>query len=299
MMMKKTDELLDELEALVRRHAPHDGIYQTTVENLRLFRESKPAEAMEPMVYEPMLIIAARGRKNINLDGSSFHYDRGQYLALFTPMAVECQIIEASEENPMLVVGIRLDRHRLSSLLLRMDTVKPSPPPKQGEQGSGIFTAPIDPKVLEATVRLLKTLDDPLESAVLGDAIIDEIYYRLLNCEHGACLRRVLGQQGQIQQISRVVEYLQENLERNVSVEELASLVNMSLSGFHKKFRDVMHLSPLQYVKLIRLNRARAFLLEGKHVSEAGYLVGYNSLAQFSREYKRQFGEPPSETWQH
>ena len=100
--------------------------------------------------------------------------------------------------------------------------------------------------------------------------------------------------QGQIQQVSRAVEHLHENLDRNVSVDELAGLVNMSSSGFHKKFKDVMHISPLQYVKLIRLNKARTLILEGKSVSDAGYQVGYNSAAQFSREFKRQFGVVPS-----
>ena len=131
---------------------------------------------------------------------------------------------------------------------------------------------------------------------VTPESIIDEIYYRILREEQGGALKVLLRQQGQMQQISRAVEYLHENLDKNVSVDELASLVNMSSSGFHKKFKEVMHLSPLQYTKLIRLNKARTYIIEGRNVSEAGYMVGYNSPAQLSREYKRQFGVSPSAT---
>jgi AraC-like DNA-binding protein len=161
---------------------------------------------------------------------------------------------------------------------------------------SGIFSAPVSSVLLDAVLRLLRTLDDASESAILGEAIIDEIYFRILSDELSGSLRIMLRQQGQIQQISRAVEHLNENLHRNVSVDELANLVNMSQSGFFKKFKEVMHLPPLQYAKLIRLNRARSYLMEGKNVSEAGYMVGYNSPAQFSREFKRQFGMAPSST---
>ncbi|OAD21350.1 AraC family DNA-binding domain-containing protein [Candidatus Thiomargarita nelsonii] len=161
---------------------------------------------------------------------------------------------------------------------------------------SGIFTAPINDNLLDATIRLLKTLDNPAEAAILGESIIDEIYYRILSDEQGGALKVLLRQQGQIQQISKAVEHLHKNLDKNVSVDELASLVSMSNSGFHKKFKEVMHLSPLQYTKLIRLNKAKTYIMEGKNVSEAGYMGGYNSPAQFSREYKRQFGVVPSAT---
>ena len=149
-------------------------------------------------------------------------------------------------------------------------------------------------KLLDASIRLLQSLEDPVEAAVIGETIIDEIYFRILAEEQGGALKTLLRQHGQIQQISKAVEHLNENLEENVSVESLARMVNMSNSGFHRKFREVMDVSPLQYTKLMRLNRARSYIMEGRKSSEAGYKVGYNSPAQFSREYKRQFGVSPS-----
>ena len=286
---------LTELGRLVRKHAPEDGLYQSALHHLVIFKESQ-SQGRTSWVYEPALIIAAQGRKNVYLDETRYEYSAGSFLALFMPMAVECEVLEASEEKPLLGIGIRLDRHRLAKLLLKMDSVEQTPIKPGIMRTSGIFSAPINDNLLDATIRLLKTLDDPTETAILGDSIIDEIYYRILSDEQGGALKVLLRQQGQIQQISKAVEHLHENLNRNVSVDELAGLVNMSGSGFHKKFKEVMHLSPLQYTKLIRVNKAKTYIIEGKNVSEAAYMVGYNSAAQFSREYKRQFGMAPSAT---
>jgi AraC-like DNA-binding protein len=85
-------------------------------------------------------------------------------------------------------------------------------------------------------------------------------------------------------------------MDQTISVEALAEMVNMSATTFHRHFKEVMHLAPLQYAKSIKLHRAQALILKGKRANEAGYMVGYNSPAQFSREYKRQFGYAPSAT---
>lgn len=293
--MQDTTTRLAELAHLIAQVTPEDGVKQSPLHHLVTFRESQP-QARTPWVYEPALVIAAQGRKNIYLDGKCYEYGAGHFLALFMPMAVECELLEVNQDSPILGAGIRLDRHRLAKMLLKMDGAGHIDQRPAEVNTSGIFSAPLSNRILDATIRLISTLKNPIEAAVLGDSIIDEIYYRLLTDEQGGALKVLLRQQGQIQQISKAVEHLNENLESMVSVDELASLVGMSSSGFHKKFKEVMHISPLQYTKLIRLNRAKSYIMQGNSVSEAGYKVGYNSPAQFSREYKRQFGISPSAT---
>jgi len=129
---------------------------------------------------------------------------------------------------------------------------------------------------------------------IVGEAILDEIYYRILRDDHNGALRGVLQRQAQVQHIARAVDHIHQNIDQAVSVEALAEMVNMSTTTFHRRFKEVMHLPPLQYAKSIKLHRAQTLIREGKRANEAGYLVGYNSPAQFSREYKRQFGYAPS-----
>ena len=293
--MPEVTPKLAQIIDLIESHVSTDGLHETALEHVALFRESHPQSA-EHRVYDPVLVFAAQGKKHINLNGRHYEYGAGNFFAVFMPMAFECEIVDVSPEKPMLGVGIRLDRHRLAQLLLKMDGVDSVPQQPEPIDSSGLFAAPVSDELLDAVTRLLNVLGNPLEAAILGESIIDEIYYRVLSRERGGALRVLLRQHGEMQQISRVVEHLHENIDKNISVEELASLVHMSGSGFHKKFKDVMHVSPLQYIKSIRLNKARTFILEGVKASEAGYRVGYNSPAQFSREYKRQFGVAPSAT---
>ena len=143
---------------------------------------------------------------------------------------------------------------------------------------------------------MLESLSDLLDAAFLRDAIVDEIYFRMLTGERGGELHYLLQQRGEIQRISKAVEYIHQNLDQPVSVEKLAEMVHMGQTSFFENFRKVMHVSPLQYAKSVKLSEAQKLIKEGKKANEAGYMVGYNSPAQFSREYKRHFGFVPSAT---
>ena len=279
----------------IASQAPDNGITTTRLPQVVLLRESRRAGPL-PWLYEPILIIAAQGKKHVYLNGKPFHYDPGHFLTVLMPMALECELREVSEAKPLLGVGIRLDLARLTQLLLKIDRVRekkdPSPPTAQ----TGMFTTPLQRPMLEATVGLLQTLQEPTDAAILGEPMLDEVYYRLLMSEKGGSLGVLLRHQGKIHQIARVIENLQAKLTEKISVEDLAESTGMSSSNLRKHFKEVMQLSPLQYIKFLRLNKARNFLFEGKNAAETAYLVGYNSPAQFSREYKRQFGMPPSET---
>lgn len=293
--MEDRSEKMAELLNLMEKHAPHDGVFPTSIDNLLTFKVSEPSQRT-PLVYEPGIIIGVKGRKNIYLEGRRYDYSAGDFLAIFVPMSVECETPEATPEKPLMGAGIVIDLNRIARLLLKMDIVEQTSAKPDTIDASGIFSGPIKENLLDATIRLFKSLESPSEAAILGEAIIDEIYFRILIEERGGTLKYLLQQHGQIQQIAKAVEYVYKNLDKPVSVDDMADIVNMSSSGFHKKFKEVMHLSPLQYVKSIKLNRAHAYILEGKSVSEAGYMVGYNSPAQFSREYKRHFGVVPSAT---
>jgi AraC-like DNA-binding protein len=226
----------------------------------------------------------------------NYDYCAGNVLVMFYPMPVEAEIVEASPARPFLVAGVVMDLGRMSDILLRMDRIDGSPARPVAADPSGMFSTPLTDVLLDPFVRLFESLDNPRDAAMLGDAFVDEIYYRLLSGERGGELRFLLQQRGEIQRISKAVQHIHQNLDKSVSVEQLADLVHMSRTSFFENFRQVMHVSPLQYAKSIKLDRAQSLIREGRNASEAGYLVGYNSPAQFSREYKRHFGYSPSLT---
>jgi AraC-like DNA-binding protein len=226
----------------------------------------------------------------------SNEYGAGNVVIVFYPMAVEYEIVEASPEVPYFVAGVRLDLGRMAEVLLRLDRIDGGAAKPVSVDPSGVFSTALNDNLLDPFIRLFGSLADPRDAAMLGDSIIDEIYYRLLSGERGGELRFLLQQRGQIRLISRAVEHIHQDLDKPVSVDELAQMVHMSRPTFHENFRAVMHISPLQYAKSVKLDRAHMLIREGKKANEAGYLVGYNSPSQFSREYKRHFGFSPSAT---
>jgi AraC-like DNA-binding protein len=189
-----------------------------------------------------------------------------------------------------------IDLKRIADVLLKLDHIDGDISKPASIDPSGMFSIPTDDRLSEPFIRLFTVLNDPKETAFLGESIIDEIYFRLLCTERGSQMRHILQQRGEIQRISKAVNHIHEHIDQSVSVESLAEMVNMSQTSFYENFRKVLHLSPLQYAKSVKLDHAQTLIRDGKKANEAGYLVGYKSAAQFSREYKRHFGFAPSKT---
>lgn len=287
---------MDEFVRLLAQHTPNEGVNLTALDHVGLWRQSQPMKRT-PTLYEPAILMMGQGVKIAYIGNEVYKYQAGKYLILLLPMPLEVTVADVSPECPALMVGFRLNLSRLASVSLRLDAVDAASVHRaQNDDPSGIYTSPLDVGLLDAAIRMLRTLSDPVEATMLGDAILDEIYYRILREDRNGALRTVLQRQAQIQQIARAVDYIHQSLDQTISVEALAEMVNMSATTFHRHFKEVMHLPPLQYAKSIKLHRAQALIREGKRANEAGYMVGYNSPAQFSREYKRQFGYAPSAT---
>ncbi len=286
---------LEKLRSLVEQHAPQDGVNFTAIESLGTYKAATTKSKTQAVDY-PAIVIVVQGRKTCYVGGQEYDYHAGNVLAMFYPMPVESEIVEASPEVPFLVAGVLLDLGRMADVLLRMDRIDGSAVKPVEADPSGLFSTPLTDALLDPFIRLFESLVNPRDAAMLGDATVDEIYYRLLCGERGGELRFLLQQRGEIQRISKAVQHIHQHLDKPVSVDELADLVHMSRTSFYENFREVMHVSPLQYAKSIKLDRAQTLIREGKNASEAGYMVGYNSPAQFSREYKRHFGYSPSLT---
>jgi AraC-like DNA-binding protein len=286
---------LERLTDLVRQYAPQEGVNETSIKNLGTFKAST-THARTPVVDVPAIVIVVQGRKYCYVGDETYDYSAGNVLIIFFPMPVETELVEASPDKPFLVAGVLMDLGRLADMLLKVERVDGVVAKAVSTDPSGIFSTPLTDNLLDPMIRLFESLANPRDAAILGESIVDEIYYRILCDERGAELRALLQQRGHIQRISKAVEYIHQNIEAPISIDYLAEMVHMSRTSFYDSFRDVMHLSPLQYAKSIKLHKAQAFIKEGKNANEAGYMVGYNSPAQFSREYKRHFGFAPSAT---
>ncbi|HTR10070.1 MAG TPA: AraC family transcriptional regulator [Paraburkholderia sp.] len=266
-----------------------DGVHATPIEGVRLFRGSE-SHPRRPVMYEPSIFIVCQGRKRGFLGDQVFVYDAQQYLVLSVPMPFECET-EASPEEPILAISIRVDLTTVAELLMALDD-------KRGPvaEPSGIYATPLDATLSNALVRLLEALAQPDEARILGPAIVREICYRVLTGEQGDAIRAALTHQHQFGRIAKALRRIHTDYCGDLDVETLASEAGMSLAVFHAHFKAVTSTSPMQYVKTTRLHHARLLIThDGLNVSAAATRVGYESASQFSREFKRLFGMSPAD----
>jgi AraC-like DNA-binding protein len=282
-------EPLAELRALISRHAV-SGQTATSIAGVRLMACSVPTEPI-PSVSEAAIAVVAQGAKRTVLGEQVFEYGAGQYLVVSVDLPIVSHVVRASGEEPFLAAGLTFNPAMIATLLLETadsDSVAVGP--------LGIGTSEATTELLEAFVRLLRLLDHPRDVAVLRPMIEREVLWRLLASGQGARVRQIGLADSRLAQIGRAIRWIREHYAEVFRIEDLARLTAMSASSFHRHFRAITAMSPLQYQKQIRLQEARARLLaEPQDVASVGYEVGYDSPSQFSREYSRLFGAPPGE----
>jgi AraC-like DNA-binding protein len=141
---------------------------------------------------------------------------------------------------------------------------------------------------------LVRLLDRPADLPVLAPMIEREILWRLITGEQGATVRQIGLADSSLAYVSRAIRWIREHYADALRVDDLARLAGMSVSSFHRHFRAITAMTPIQFQKQIRLQEARVLLLaRPDDVAGAGFAVGYESPSQFSREYRRFFGAPP------
>lgn len=281
---------LGELKDRIARWTGKAEAFHSSVPGLSLFRLTKPSDP-KTVISEPSLCLIAQGSKRLLVGDENYVYNPDRYLLTSVHLPAVACVAEASEDKPYFGVRLSLDRKQLSELTADSRL----PPPRNQQPLRGIATAAVTAPILHGVLRLVELLDDESDIPILAPTIQKEIIYRLLVGELGMRLRQIATIGSLTNEVSRAIEWIKENYSNNLDADELASRARMSRSTFYQHFRSVTAMSPLQYQKLIRLQEARRLMLtEHMDAATAGHRVGYGSPSQFSREYSREFGSPPS-----
>lgn len=278
-----------ELAQLIDRFAPEEGINESMIGALALMRGSLPSPIVHTL-YRPALCIMAQGQKVVSLEDERYVYDPLHYLVASVTLPVTGQVTLASPEQPYLSLRLDIDPGEIGKLIAEAGPVGV---PSRGN-GRGLYVERLDAPLLDAVLRLLRLLDSPRDIAMLAPLVQREILYRLLCSPQGQVLREIANADSQTHRVSRAIDWLNQNFNEPLRIEDLARIASLSPSTLHHRFKAVTAMSPLQYQKQLRLQEARRLMLcENLEVSAAGYRVGYESPSQFSREYSRLFGAPP------
>eukprot|EP00903_Cladosiphon_okamuranus_P003749 g3747.t1 len=266
-----------------------DGLVETGMKGVRLFKVTHRVRCA-PAVYEPVVVAIVGGAKEAILDGVRHVYDSSRYMCCSMSMPVEAGTPTASPENPLLGVYISLDTRVMTELAIEMERAAGAIRKPKGPLPQGFALARWDEAFTDALLRLLQLGESPADLAVLGEGRLREVYYAVLRGEAGDSARRAFGVGNEI---ARSIGFLSSNLDEPVTIEDMAAQAGMSRAVFHRKFKQATMMSPIQFVKTMRLNTAAMKIVGGMTVNEAAMEVGYVSSSQFSREFKRLYGQSP------
>jgi len=280
----------ERLAGLLNEIAVDEGIHPTLIDGVGVARHSSSLPRTS-VIYEPVIVFVGQGSKRSYLGDQVFVYDPSTYFVLSVPLPAECEW-DGTPEEPVLVLGIKIDPSTLGEVLLAMD----EPLPPLLELPRAVTTHSLGDQLSSAVIRLLECLKCPLDSRTLGRQIVREVIYRVLREEKDGALRAFASRNGNFMRIARVLKEVHAESARQFTVQSMSRQAGMSIAAFHHNFKLVAGSSPLQYLKRIRLDRAKRLMMhDGYNVSGAARAVGYESASQFSREFKRQFGVTPME----
>jgi AraC-like DNA-binding protein len=280
-----------ELATLVDRHTGRmgNGLHATAIDSLGFLRESDTSRAMRG-VSEPILVIVVQGKKEVVLNEETYPYGVAQYLVISVDLPICGFATEASPARPYLSVTLNLDPVQLCDIIAQINLGSD----RQDNAMRGLFVSDAEPSLIDCAIRLTQLLDTPQDIAFLAPTIVREIYYRLLVGEQGEAVRQIATSGSKMQRIAKAIALIKADFSKPLRIETLAEHANMSISSFHRHFKEVTSMSPLQYQKQLRLLTARQMMLvENVDATQTAYQVGYESPSQFSREYSRMFGAPP------
>ncbi|QSX34655.1 AraC family transcriptional regulator [Shewanella avicenniae] len=284
---------LQQMAALLTKLTPYDGFFQLQKDYVHVVRASKTASEKTYLLARPSICIVPQGAKTVSLTqgGIDFEENESTLVVYSAEVPINLAITQASAEKPYFCLMIPLDAKKLGSLILK---VFPHGVPKAPKL-QAVYVGDADANIVKATVRALQLIEQQQHTELLVPLMIEEILIRLLLSPMGPAIVQIAIADSHAEKVAKAISWLKENFAQPIKIEELAKLTGMSVSSFHTHFKAITSMSPLQFQKTVRLQQARSLMrAQMMDVSSAAYEVGYASTSQFSREYARAFGVPPS-----
>ena len=282
-------EITSNLLADALKYCDCEGTHVTSLPELKVIRRDRTTEA-SPGMYASVVCLVLQGEKRVWSGKKVYRYNPENYLVSCIDVPATVQVVKASAKQPY--VGLTLELQPSVVYEILQET---SPTEIQNDQpGGGFYVEKVTVELADAFARLMKTLENKNDLKVLAPSIVREIHYLLMSSRYGRKIRQLGVVGSKTQRIGKVVEHLRNDYAAPLRVTNLARMANMSPSSFHLHFRQVTSMSPLQYQKQVRLQEARRLLsVETTDAASVAFKVGYESPSQFSREYRRLFGQPP------
>jgi AraC-like DNA-binding protein len=291
MRARRIDADTSTLAKMIAPLVPYDGTIELRIPGVRVARVSQTNNEPVHYVQRPSLCIVAQGAKIVMIGGDTYGYEAGQIALYSIDLPMAGRVTRASISEPYLLLMIDLDAENVAALAVK---VFPHALP-QVQDSRSLYVGDANAHIIDAATRLLELMTQPADAELLAPLVREEILIRVLRSPMGPRVAQIGKNDSAVHRIAKAVSRLRAGFDQPVRIEELAKLVNMSVTSFHRQFKAVTGMSPLQYQKTLRLQEARRLMLTTTmDAGSAGRRVGYVSPSHFSREYGRFFGSAPT-----
>jgi AraC-like DNA-binding protein len=281
--------LVEVVKRYTDTRAGEESPFVTAIEGLIILRSDHQKHPSH-LIMKPALCVVVQGAKWTLFGDKRYDYKAGQALVVSVEMPAFSRVVKASPTAPYLGVVLEFDLAVMRDVMERLDT----PPKPEGNLGRGVFVSDFDGPLADCVLRMIRLLDTPPAIPMLAPMIMREVCYWLLTGPHGDEVANVVLANSHVQRVVTAIHALRDHFTEPVRIDDLAAVAKMSSSAFHRQFKALTSMTPLQYQKQLRLLEARHLMVTGAANAEAAaYQVGYESPSQFSREYSRMFGAPP------
>jgi AraC-like DNA-binding protein len=266
-----------------------DDRFQTCgVRNMGVMQTCR-AKSNTCAVIDPLIGLVLQGKKTALYGSKRVNYAAGDVLIVGQSLPTISTIINATQDAPFIAAYVGLDMQVLRNLYLDINGERDT-----NNAAAAFVTGVAEDELIDAMARLFRLRRDPIEEQALGAAALREVYYRALQSKHGSALKQMIHLDSKANQIAKAIAHIREKYRETIKAADLAAISGMSASVFYETFKQITANSPLQYQKDLRLHEAQQLLQQAQApISQIALNVGYESAAQFSREFSRKFGAPP------
>jgi len=278
---------LAQLCSLVNRAEPR--LTETGIPRLAMVKGEIPAHKLSA-VYEPMINLVVQGSKILTIGEQVLQYNPSNYFVMSVDLPATGKVVAAGPKKPYMAIALTISAAVVTEIMVN----NPALPIPHNARGFSVCA--MNDRLLDAWCRLLQLMDTPQDIPTLAPLYERELLYLVLQGPQGWLLQEIASAGSALTRIHKSIQWIRQHYQKTLPVEQLADVAGMSSSAFHRHFKNITSLSPLQYQKQMRLLESRRLLFENQQgAADIAYQVGYESASQFSREYARFFGLPPTQ----
>ena len=278
---------------IVSENTKIEGVNPSFMESIQFLRIDDSYTKIRA-VLEPCIFVMLNGQKVLKIGEKPIVLNPNSLILATSKLIVESEYRCITKADPGYGVIIRISQKILRDLIIGYEKFN-SNDAVQDEQTALIDKIDLSNELSEKLLRLVQSSSKPESAYIIGEQLLKEFYYTLLKSPVKNMLFKLDNLSGKGQEVAKVIHFFEENIDKKITVNDITKLSGLSSSVLYDKFKTMTNLSPMQFLKDLRLDHARTLILSGHPVSQSAYDAGYNNLSQFSREFKRKFGISPKD----